>query len=249
MTVFAPFSLKVAWSGKSLILHVHFQVKRNLHPCSLQHPKALPTARNMDLPGIPTQVSVNDGDYRSSDPTQSDHITQTASALGKLVRSPESRHMVVRDRSLLKGRGVYKMGGRGWGKFSFTPLFFSYIHINYHWKTRRISGLICSIIKKKLQTKGGKKGGGAEKVLSMVKGLDTNSFEVVLTQVLEVFSHTEVGRKKLHPFKRGHTKFYTVSIGSFFFLFCCPPPLPINNDWSLICNCQYPEANNIEGPH
>ena len=74
------------------------------------------------------------------------------------------------------------MGGRGLGKLSFTPLFFSNIHINYHWKTRRNSEMICSKIKNKTakiktakikqpKKRGKKRGGGSRTSFSHGEGV------------------------------------------------------------------------------
>ena len=73
-----------------------------------------------------------------------------------------------------------------------------------------------------------KRGGGwgGRKSLSHVKGEIKNSFEVVL--LLDTSTHAEGGRKKCHPFKRGHKQFYSVSRGRQKLLkprttFCRPP--------------------------
>ena len=53
------------------------------------------------------------------------------------------------------------------------------------------------------------KKGGAKKVLAMLKG-GTTSFEVVLTQDLEVLAILNGGAKSVHSIKRGRKKFYPV---------------------------------------
>ena len=84
-----------------------------------------------------------------------------------------------------------------------------------------------------------KKGGRAEKVLTMLKG-GTNSFEVVLTWELEVLPLVMGCAKSFHPLK-GWAQQVLPCLedgGDVFFPFCSPPPLPIINDQSLISpNC------------